>query len=77
MTLIADVFPKLRISKNMVTSVSKKSRSKGSFGKQHGKRPQICWHLIESTFTIFINTVNAIDLQKVSVSDMENLKAVY
>ena len=33
-------FPKLRTPKNMVTSMSKKSRFKGSFGKQHGKRAQ-------------------------------------
>ena len=37
MTLIAEVFPKLRTPKNMVTSMSKKSRFKGFFGKQHGK----------------------------------------
>ena len=40
MTLIAEVFPKLRTPKTMVTSMSKKFRFKGSFGKQHGKRPQ-------------------------------------
>ena len=40
MTLIVEVFPKLRTPKNMVTSMSKKSRFKGSFGKQHGKRAQ-------------------------------------
>ena len=40
MILIAEVFPKLRTPKNMVTSMSKKSRFKGSFGKQHGKRAQ-------------------------------------
>ena len=40
MTLIAKVFPKLGTPKNMVTSMSKKSRFKGSFGKQHGKRAQ-------------------------------------
>ena len=34
MILIAEVFPKLRIPKNMVTSMSKKSRFKESFGKQ-------------------------------------------
>ena len=37
MTLIAEVFPKLQTPKNMVTSISKKSRFKGSFGKQDGK----------------------------------------
>ena len=40
MTLIADVFPKLRIPKNLVSSISKNSRFKGSFGKEHGKRAQ-------------------------------------
>ena len=40
MTLIAEVFPKLRTPKNMVTSMSIKSRFKGSFIKQHGKRAQ-------------------------------------
>ena len=40
MTLIAEVFPKLRTRKNIVRSMSKKSRFKGSFGKQHGKRAQ-------------------------------------
>ena len=40
MTLIAEVFPKLRTPKNMVGSISKKSRFKGSFWKQHGKQVQ-------------------------------------
>ena len=39
-TLIAEIFAKLRAAKNMVTSMSKKSRFKRSFGKQHGKRAQ-------------------------------------
>ena len=37
MTLIAEVFPKLRTPKNMVRSISKRSSFKGSLGKQHGK----------------------------------------
>ena len=40
MSLIADVFPKLRIPKNLVRTMSKKFRFKRSFGKQHGKRVQ-------------------------------------
>ena len=40
MTFIPEVFPKLRTPSNMVTSMSKNSRLKGSFGKQHGKRVQ-------------------------------------
>ena len=38
MTLIAEVFPKLQTPESMVTSKSQKSRFRGSFGKQHGKR---------------------------------------
>ena len=37
MTLIADLFPKLRIPENMVRYMSKKSRFKGPFDTQHGK----------------------------------------
>ena len=40
MNLIAEVFPKLRSLKNKVRSISIKSRFKGSFKKQHGKRAQ-------------------------------------
>ena len=40
MTLIAEVFPNLQTPKNMVTSMCKKSRFKGSFGKQYSKRAQ-------------------------------------
>ena len=37
---IADVFPKLRTRKNRIKSMPKKSRFKGSFGKQHDERAQ-------------------------------------
>ena len=40
MTLIAEVFLKLRTPKNKVRSMSIKSRFKGSFKKQHGKCAQ-------------------------------------
>ena len=40
MTLIAEVFPKLRTPKNKVGSMSIKSHYKGSFKKQHGKCAQ-------------------------------------
>ena len=40
MTLIADLFPKLRTPENVVRYMSKKSRFKGSFDRQHGKRVQ-------------------------------------
>ena len=38
MTLIADLFPKLRTPKNVVRYKSKKSRFNGPFDRQHGER---------------------------------------
>ena len=38
MTLVANVFPKLRTPKNVIGYLSKKSRFKGPFDRQHGKR---------------------------------------
>ena len=38
MTLIADLFPKLRTPKNVVRYMSKKSRFKRPFDRQHGTR---------------------------------------
>ena len=40
MTLIADLFAKLHTTKNVVSYTSKKSRFKGPFDRQHGKRVQ-------------------------------------
>ena len=40
MTLIADFFPKLRTPEKVVRYMSKKSRFKGPFEWQHGKRVQ-------------------------------------
>ena len=40
MTLITDLFPKLRTPKNVVRYMSKKSRFKGPFERQPGKRVQ-------------------------------------
>ena len=40
MTFIADLFAKLRTPKNVVRYMSKKSRFKGTFDRQHGKRVQ-------------------------------------
>ena len=40
MTLIADLFPKLLFPENVVRYMSKKSRFKGPFDRQHGKRFQ-------------------------------------
>ena len=40
MTFTADLFAKLRTAKNVVRYFSKKSRFKGPFDRQHGKRVQ-------------------------------------
>ena len=40
MTLIADFFPTLRTPKNVARDMSNKSRFKGTFDRQHGKRVQ-------------------------------------
>ena len=40
MTLIGNLFPKLRSPKNLVRYMSKKSRFKRQFDRQHGKRVQ-------------------------------------
>ena len=40
MTFIADLFPKLRTAKNVVRYLSKKTRFRGPFDRQHGKRVQ-------------------------------------
>ena len=40
MNFIADLFPKLRTTKNVVRYLSEKSRFKGPFDWQHGKRVQ-------------------------------------
>ena len=52
---MADVFEKLLTPKNVVRLMSKKSRFRGSFEKQHGKRAQICSNFNDSTFTLFID----------------------
>ena len=40
MTLIANVFPKLRTSKNLLRKISKEYRFRVPLDKQHGKRTQ-------------------------------------
>ena len=53
MTLIADFFPKLRTPESVARYMSNKSRLKGTFERQHGKRVQTvlqsgqehCYHI--------------------------------
>ena len=74
MTLIADLFPKLRTPENVVRYISKKSSFKGPFARQHVKRVQtlfiwrtallpyllIIWKVIESEKVCFSQTQSLI-----------------
>ena len=53
MTLIADLFSKLRNPKNVVRYMSRKSRFKVLFDRKHGKQVQTLFPSDHSTVTIF------------------------
>ena len=53
MTLIADVFPKLRTPENVARYMSKKSRFKGPFDREDGKRIQTLLRSGKQHVTIF------------------------
>ena len=55
MTVIADVFSKLRATKNMIKKILKKSRFREPFRKQHIRGNKHCWSLNHFTFTIFLD----------------------
>ena len=53
MTFIADLFPILRTPKNVVRYMSKKSRFKGPFDRQHGKRVEtLLWSESQHSYHI-------------------------
>ena len=53
MSFIADLFAKLRTRKNVVRYMSKKSRSKGPFDRQLGKRVQtLLWYWSQHRYHI-------------------------
>ena len=64
MTLIADLFPKLRLLENVARYMSKKSRFKGPFDTQHGKRVQLSCDLDSRTVTIFTDIWKVIESEK-------------
>ena len=76
MTLIADLFPKLRIPENVVRYMSKKSRFKGPFDTQHGKRVQTVaiWTAALSPYLLII--WNVIESEKVCFSQTQSLITV-
>ena len=54
MSLIAEVFPKLRTRKNLVRSMTKKSSLEGSFAKQPGQSAKLllkfAWQQLEQIY---------------------------
>ena len=64
MNLRADVFPKLRTLKNLVRSMPKKSRFRGSYKKQQRKRAQTLFKFEGHLFNIFINHCEVNSLTK-------------
>ena len=75
MTLIADVFPKLWTPKSVVKQISKKYRFRGRFDKQHAKGDQTL--LKSEPLPYLLLHVKAIELEKISLSEMQSLKNVY
>ena len=74
MTFIADLFPKLRTPKNVVRYMSKKSRFKGPFDRQHSKRVQT---LLQSEphepLPYFVIILKVTESEKVVFSQMQSL----
>ena len=54
MTLIAYVIPKLRIAKDVVSYMSKKSHFRTPLDSQHAKGAQALLNLHDSTYMIFV-----------------------
>ena len=74
---MAYVFPKLRTPKNLVRSMAKKSSFRGSVEKQYGKCAQTLLEFQEKLlYLLLLITGKSIVLQKISVSDMQNLKTL-
>ena len=71
MTIIAYPFPKLLAAKNVVGQMSKKSRCRRPFNKQHNKRSQTLFKVFTAAPLSYLSiTLKEIELEKVSLSDM-------
>ena len=69
MTFIADLFAKLRTPKNVVRYMYKKSRFKGSFDWQHGKR-------VQTPLPYLVIILKVIESEKVCFNQMQSLISV-
>ena len=74
MTLIADLFPKLRTPENVVRYMSKKSSSKGPFARQHVKRVQSLLRSGDTALLPYLLIIwKVIESEKVCFSQMQSL----
>ena len=76
MTLKADVFPKLRTPKNIFRSMPKKPVSEDPTRSNMVNAPKHCSNLKDTPLPYLLITGKSIVSQKVSVSDMQNLKTL-
>ena len=77
MTLRADLFPKLRTPKNVVRYMSKKSRFKVPFDRQHGKRVQsLLRSETQQPLPYLVIILKVIESEKVCFSQMQSLISV-
>ena len=74
MTLIADLFPKLRTPENVVRYMSKKSSFKGPFARQHVKRVQTLLHIWRTALLPYLLIIwKVIESEKVCFSQTQSV----
>ena len=74
MTVIADSFPKLRTPQNVVRYMCKKSRLKGPFERQHGKRVQTLLRSEQQVLSPYLMIfLKVIESEKVCFRQTESL----
>ena len=77
MTLIADLFMKLRTPKNVARYMSKKSRFKGPFDMQHGKRVKTLFRCKrQHRYSYLVIILKVIESEKVCFRQMQSLRSV-
>ena len=77
MTVIADFFSKLHTPQNVVRYMRKKSRLKGPFEGQHGKRVQTLLRSQQEVLSRYLMIfLKVIESEKVCFSQMQSLITV-
>ena len=77
MTVRADFFPKLRTLENVVRYMCQKSRLKGPFEGQHGKRVQTLLQFKQQVLSPYLMIfLKVIDSEKVCFSETQSLITV-